>query len=166
MSRADRHSGVDQNCVELVLVWHLLIRAISIYFQLFRVLDVVTEFGAHHGETLQTNGKNIRCTMHCKLLLRIGHLTALFTLVFVTFVKPLFSSKLLKALVQIFASLKLHQFLSVFSSVTSISRDISRKDSYVSELCRQAMQVTLDRNQPPKIRCGIVVVPSYLSNLP
>ena len=126
MSRADRHSRVDQNCVKLVLMWHLLIRAVSINFQLFRVLDVVTEFCAHHGETLQTNGKNIRCTMHCKLLLRIGHLTALFTLVFVTLIKPLFPSKLLKTVVQIFAPLKSHYFLSNFSCHLDFQRHIEK----------------------------------------
>ena len=114
MPRVDRHSRVNQNCVKLVLMRYLLIRAISIDFQLFRVLDVVTEFSAHHGETLQTNGKNIRSTMHCELLLRIGHLTALFTLVLVTFVKPLFSGELLETVVQSFATLKCNKFPGAF----------------------------------------------------
>ena len=48
---------------------------------------------------------------------------------------------------------------------TFISKFMSRKDSNVSELCLQFEQETRDRSQPPKTRCGIVVVSSYLSTL-
>ena len=54
----------------------------------------------------------------------------------------------------------------VKSSQTLISSGMSKNDSYVSELCLHAMHVTRERNHPPKIRWGMVVVSSYLSSFP
>ena len=110
----DAHARVDKNGVELVLVWHFGVGAVAIDLQLFRVFNVITQLRPHHREALQTNGEDTGCTVHGELFLGICHLATLLAFVLVTLVQSFFTRELLKAVVQIFAILKLSFFTTKF----------------------------------------------------